>query len=122
MHESENNGVAELLIDIQSHSSEKYEILVQIRKLFLQSNPRLVEDIKYGGLVFFQEDHLIGGIFLYKKHISIEFSYGAELSDPHSVLEGKGKLRRHIKIINLDDVHTKNVADYVQKAVAFIPD
>jgi len=120
--ESENSSVAEFLIDIQSHSLEKYEILVQIRKLFLQSNPSLVEDIKYGGLVFFQENDLIGGIFLYKKHISIEFSYGVNLSDPHSVLEGKGKLRRHIKIISLDDVHIKNVADYVQEAVASAPD
>lgn len=81
-------------------STEKYEMVQSIRALFLGVKDELVEDIKYGGVVYLADKTLVGGIFVYKNHISIEFSNGAQLPDPSGVLEGNGKLRRHIKIIN----------------------
>lgn len=103
--------------DIQSLSVENYEIAVEVRRIFFNSAPTLSEEIKYGGLVFFKADVLVGGIFFYKQHISIEFSQGATLPDPSSVLEGKGKFRRHIKIRLVDDISEKNVVQYVQVAL-----
>jgi len=40
----------------------------------------------------------------------------AQLADPHQVLEGSGKLRRHIKLHSLDEVGRKQVAAYLQAA------
>lgn len=122
MTKSESKKVADFLADIQSHFPEKHKIFVRVRDLFLSNDPSLATDIKYGGMVFFGGKELISGIFLYKNHISIEFGYGAKWSDPYSVLEGKGKLRRHIKIVEPDDVKTKEVAHYVRAAVAYRPD
>ena len=121
MSKSENIKVNKFLTDIQSHFPERYEIFVQVKNLFTKNGPNLIEDIKYGGIVFFDGQKLIGGIFQYKKHISIEFSYGAGLSDPFTVLEGKGKLRRHIKIYNLNDVNLKEVTHYISEAVVYKP-
>ena len=90
---------------------------VKIRDIHFNCDPHISEDIKYGGLVFFKEKELVGGIFFYKEYISIEFSQGATLSDPNSVLEGKGKLRRHIKIRSQQDILTKNVTSYVQEVL-----
>jgi hypothetical protein len=120
--ESNSIKVNEYLADVQSQFSEKYEMFVKVRELFLNNDSGLVEDIKYGGLVFFDAKELIGGIFQYKKHISIEFSYGVGLSDPYSVLEGKGKLRRHIKIYTLDDVNAKEALHYINEAVVYRPE
>jgi len=52
-----------------------------IRRLFNKASQALSEDIKYGGLVFMKSGSLIGGIFPYKNHISIEFSNGSSFSD-----------------------------------------
>jgi hypothetical protein len=32
------------------------------------------------------------------KHVNSEFNYGAELPDPHNLLEGTGKLFRYVKL------------------------
>jgi len=109
--------VSNFMIDLQSIDTENYEMAIQVRNTYFSHDPSINEDIKYGGLAFFKEKELIGGIFFYKAHASIEFSEGASLSDPNSVLEGKGKLRRHIKIKSCKDIQTKNVSSYVKAAL-----
>ena len=61
---------------------------------------------KYGGTVFTAQgsNQLICGVFLYKKHISIEFSKGYLLQDLSKKLQGSGKFRRHLKIKTQYDV------------------
>ena len=39
-----------------------------------------------------------------KAHITFGFYYGAELPDPDGLLEGTGKLLRHVKLHSLNDV------------------
>lgn len=105
------------LEDIQFQSPEKFEILKSVRQIFNDANPKLDEEIKYGGLVFNLSNVLMGGIFVYAQHISIEFSFGAELADPDEILEGKGKKRRHIKIRKIQDIKEKKVEDFVTSAM-----
>ncbi|MFC3187736.1 DUF1801 domain-containing protein [Shewanella intestini] len=85
--------------------------------MFLKANKELVEDIKYGGLVFNASNGLIGGIYIYKEHISVEFSNGASFFDKDSILEGKGKKRRHLKIYTDEDIALKKVEYFVSQAV-----
>lgn len=35
---------------------------------------------------------------VFKQHVNVGFYYGAELSDPAGLLEGTGKMMRHVKI------------------------
>ena len=114
---SGNTKIEGFLEDIQFQSPEKFEILKSIRKIFNDANPKLDEKIKYGGLVFNLSNTLMGGIFVYSGHISIEFSFGAELADPDKILEGKGKKRRHIKIMNIQDIEEKKVKFFVSSAM-----
>lgn len=37
-------------------------------------------------------------------HVNLGFNYGAELSDPEGLLEGTGKLFRHVKIKKPEDL------------------
>jgi len=114
---TDNDKVNRFLDDLQSVSTDKLDIIKSIRKIFIAENKELTEDIKYGGLVFNLSNDLIAGIFPYKEHISIEYSNGADLLDPTGILEGKGKKRRHLKIINKQDINDKNVKYFVAQAV-----
>ena len=76
----------------------------------------------YGGLVFERElgaaKTCVCGIYAYSEHISIEFTHGAALADPMGVLEGSGKLRRHIKLRSRGDILAKDVEGYIARAFA----
>jgi hypothetical protein len=74
----------------------------------------------YGGTVFELEpgnhQSLVCGHFVYKNHVSLEFSNGRELRDPNGVLEGNGKYRRHIKLTHPDDIDSKFVRSMIERA------
>lgn len=76
----------------------------------------------YGGIVFEKEggNHstMICGHFVYKKHVSLEFSQGYKLNDPDGLLEGGGKFRRHIKLIKPTDIAEKSVRLFLEQAFA----
>lgn len=114
---SSNEKVNEFLTDIKSTLPDSAEIVEKIRAVFLKGSNKVQEDIKYGGIVFTVSSKLIGGIYLYKEHISIEFSNGANFSDPNGFLEGRGKLRRHLKITKNNDIKNKKIPTYIKQAI-----
>jgi len=115
---SSNNKVNAFFVDIQLISAAQLDAVVAIRALFLKAETTLVEDVKYGGLVFSLSDQLVGGIYVYKNHLLIEFSNGAAFSDVNKIMEGKGKKRRHIKIVTIDDLSEKNAVYFIAQALA----
>lgn len=118
MKTSKNISVKGFINDIRSISPEQAETINSIRRLFNKANKELIEEIKYGGITFVKSGDLVGGIFSYKEHISIEFSNGADFSDPSVLLEGKGKRRRHLKIYENKDVKDKNASFFIKQAVS----
>jgi hypothetical protein len=113
MMSNTDNKIAEFLSDIESVSVEHADIINHVRTLFLNGDSTIDETIKYGGLIFIKQGNFLGGIFSYQNHLSLEFSKGAELDDPHGVLEGKGKYRRHIKFKSFNDISTKHASMYI---------
>ncbi|MCP4271901.1 MAG: DUF1801 domain-containing protein [Gammaproteobacteria bacterium] len=110
------NRVEQFIADTLSVDEAKGNTLISIRKLILSIYPEAQEEIKYGGLVFNVDAKLIGGIFTRQKHISLEFSFGYQFSDPEKRLEGNGKYRRHLKIMHDDDIKNKDVSFFVSQA------
>jgi hypothetical protein len=78
----------------------------------------------YGGIVFEKQagkhDTMVCGRFVYKQHVSLEFSRGTEMDDPDGILEGKGKYRRHIKLVDPADIRDKSVRSYVEQAFSLV--
>jgi len=76
---------------------------------------------KYGGHVMCPNEGddktFVGGIFSYKDHVSLEFSKGANLEDPDGVLEGSGKLRRHLKLYTHDDIAAKSAHVFLSQVL-----
>jgi len=100
--------------DTREVSEEQYAIVKTIREIINKIKPTAIEEIKYGGLVFNVDKTLITGIFVRKEHISLEFSFGAGFEDVNNLLEGNGKLRRHLKIRNTKDITNKKVEHFVK--------
>ncbi len=48
------------------------------------------------------------------KHVNLGFNYGSELPDPHGLLEGTGKLFRHIKIKSVEQLKDKNLIELLK--------
>ncbi len=76
----------------------------------------------YGGTVFEVESGnpktMVCGHFIYTNHVSLEFTNGYQLQDSGNVLEGKGKFRRHIKLIDSKDIQAKSVRSMIKQAFA----
>lgn len=105
-----------LLGDWQLAHPDLYAIATAIRTLVLQCADAVSEEVKYGGILFAAPQPFCG-LFVYKQHVTLEFGDGTRMSDPHGLLEGKGKGRRHIKLHALADIEGKHLADYLQLAL-----
>lgn len=110
-----NPKVKNLLDDWQIANLALYEIANSVRTRILQLADTVGEEVKYGGILFAAPEPFCG-IFVYKQHVSVEFAHGAKIVDPHGLLEGKGKGRRHLKLHTLEDIENKHLTDYLRLA------
>jgi hypothetical protein len=110
--------IHDLLSDIRLTSETHFQLVSQLRALIQKIVPGATDEVKYGGLLFSSGGVPFCGVFAYSAHVSLEFGHGAAMPDPHHVLQGSGKLRRHIKLVGLDDVASKHVAKYLTLALA----
>lgn len=115
-----NQKIKNLLEDWQTANPDLYEIANSVRTRILELADTVGEEVKYGGILFAAPEPFCG-IFVYKQHVTVEFSHGVEIEDPHGLLEGKGKGRRHLKLHTLEDIENKHLTDYLllaQKAAS----
>ena len=116
MQNSINEQVETFLQDLLMFDSEKFAILQELRKIVFSNYPKTNERMMYGGIMFSLNDDF-GGLFVRKKHISFEFGSGVYMDDPNQILEGTGKLRRHLKIRSLADIKNKNADFFVKQSI-----
>jgi|TARA_R110002049_G_C9108159_1_gene557509 hypothetical protein len=98
---------------------DKAEITRELSEIILDVMPDAAMLDKYGGVIV---ERIAGepkthccGYFVYAEHVSLEFSKGVLLSDPNSILEGKGKLRRHIKLVDVQDLEAKRCRHFLEQ-------
>jgi hypothetical protein len=56
-------------------------------------------------------------IAVYPRHVNLGFTRGAELEDPEGLLIGKGKIFRHLKIAQADDLAKPHVRAFIRAAI-----
>jgi hypothetical protein len=86
---------------IKNNSPEAQALAVELRQLLIRLVPRATEKIYPGwGVADFQlhgqRDFL--SIGPQKNYVNLYFMRGSELPDPAGLLQGKGKMMRHVKI------------------------
>ena len=96
-----SNGFDEIVANVSPHVRQLAE---QARSLIQAVYPSVVEVpwpkqrvIGYGVGPKKMSEHFCY-LSVSKNHINIGFMYGAELPDPEGLLDGEGKLLRHVRI------------------------
>lgn len=112
-----NSRIETLLEDFKAVSDEKYQVVKKVVELAQKLNSHVKLDVKYGGIVFLTNNKLVSGVFLYKNHVSVEFSNGNELKDSSGLLEGKGKNRRHLKLFSVEDIESKKLESFLKPSL-----
>ncbi|MBK7502643.1 MAG: DUF1801 domain-containing protein [Polaromonas sp.] len=112
-----NKSVETLVEDIRTLGEMQHSCVQAVRTLLKKRYKNLIEEVKYGGILFTSGVQFCG-VFAYKDHISLEFGHGAAIDDPYGYLEGNGKFRRHLKLLNADDIKTKKLDAYLPLALA----
>ncbi len=107
---------------IQSFSDNIKNIARHTRQLIFTVQPKAVE------VVWVQQKNTGFGTGIKKKtehfcwvmpagnHVNLGFNYGAELPDPANLLEGTGKLFRHIKIKSIEQLSDKDLIKLLKYA------
>ena len=108
--------VDELLDTLFLQEDVRVELVSRLRGLVLAADPRICEEVKYGGILFSAGPPFCG-VFSHPTHVMLEFSRGAELPDPDRLLEGTGKKRRHLKLTTPADLKRKQVRAFVLHAL-----
>ncbi len=111
-----SDRIIKFLEDVRFLGEERSNLVQSLREDVLGLDDSISEELKYGGILF-AADKPFCGIFSYSKHVSLEFGEGASLPDKHKVLEGEGKLRRHIKLLSQEDIAAKHVREYLVLAL-----
>ena len=60
-------------------------------------------------------------IGVFKARINLGFYYGADLPDPQGLLEGSGKLMRHIKVTSSAQLDDPALQQLVKEASRYLP-
>lgn len=96
----------------------KRELAIMVRKIMLEADNSIQEDIKWGNLTFISNGN-IGFVYTYKTvpYINLGFMRAVELTDPKNLLEGTGKGMRHIKIATPKDIDKKQITAWAKEAV-----
>lgn len=110
---------------IESFSPEIQEIARKTRELIHRVLPEVVE------VVWVRQKNTGFGTGPKKKtehfcwvmpathHVNLGFNYGAELPDPARLLDGTGKLFRHIKIQSVDDLKNPDLIQLLKFAATY---
>jgi hypothetical protein len=95
---------------------DQQEIVAMIRTLMRESAPDAEEVISYG-IPAWKGNRIIAVLNPSKTRVTFAFSHGAEFTDKYGLLEGVGKVSRHVKIKSLKDVNKAALKDYIKQAL-----
>lgn len=97
-----------------------------LRDLVFEVEPKAIEQIDlpahllaYGYAKTYT--HLMCVIILYKEYVNLGFPAGVDLPDPEGLLEGTGKRARHVKVRDLSQIDSPEIAALIQASVDITP-
>ena len=115
MSRDKHDKVEQLVRDLQLTHPDLHAIVQNVRATVRSVAANTDERVMYGGILFSAPEQFCG-VFAYTAYVSMELGRGVELNDPHRVLEGSGKFRRHIKLLTVGDIASKHLKDYIAQA------
>lgn len=121
---SEAPPPSEELINLLSQFDLKVgELALGLREIVLEEAPAAVERlVRVYALVFWYSltgkmSDAFCQVVIYAKGVNLMFNRGAELEDPHRVLVGEGKIIRHIKVRQPQDLKNPHLRKFIRAAL-----
>lgn len=112
----------------QGNTPAIQQLADQARQLVLTAHPQAHQEIEtcWGGYLLFKQvagaGNTVCWISLHKKHVSLGFSMGSEMTDPEGLLEGKGKRQRHVKVKTPQDLENPALRALLEQAWSSQPE
>ena len=97
---------------------EHRAIVSRLRALMAKHAPAAREGISYGILAW-KMKRMVAIVNATKHHVTFAFSGGAHFEDKYGLLEGVGKVSKHVKLTRLADINATALRYYIRQAVAF---
>jgi hypothetical protein len=97
---------------------EHQDIVAALRQLVRETAPDAKELMSYG-IPVWRGKRIFAVISPTKKDITFAFSRGAEFEDKYKLLQGVGKVSKHIKLRSLKDVNKGALRYYIKQALKF---
>jgi hypothetical protein len=97
---------------IHSAPAPQKEIMLIIRELIYKIVPDATEAFKWGSPAF-SRIKTICYLASFKKHVTFAFYDGRMLKDPDGILEGTGKIMKHIKLKRLEDMDEDQLSKWI---------
>jgi hypothetical protein len=99
---------------LSRHTPEVQALARRTRQIIRETDADVVEIVNPGrGNLAYGSGAKMGEWYCYiapfKSYMNLGFSRGTELPDPHGLLEGTGKLLRHVKIRRLEDLERPGI-------------
>ena len=87
-----------------------------LRKLVAECAPDAEEVISYG-IPAWRRRRMIAVINPTKTDLTFSFSRGAQFDDPYGLLQGVGKVSKHVKIKNVAATNIEALRHYIAQAI-----
>ncbi len=95
---------------------EHRNIVAMLRKLMRAVAPNAKEVVTYGILAW-RGNLILAVVSPTKKDVTFAFSKGAEFEDKYGLLQGVGRVSKHVKITNLKEVNKVALKYYIKQAL-----
>jgi hypothetical protein len=120
-----NDNNLQFELTIASFSDDIKLLARETRKLIYDILPNVVEVVweqqkntGFGTGIKKKTEHFCW-LMPASKHVNLGFNYGTELPDPAHLLEGTGKLFRHVKIKSIEQLADENLIDLIKFATTY---
>ena len=91
-------------------------VVVVLREFMREAVPDAKEEVSYG-IPVYKRRKIFALISPTKKDFTFSFTHGGEFEDRYHLLRGEGKIARHIKLKNVQDVNKEVLLYYIKRAL-----
>ena len=96
------------------------EIALELRQIIRASSRELTEEVKWGFPCYTAGGKCVCGFMDMKTSVNFVLYRGAELDDPGGLIEGTGKLMRHVKLFTLKDIHKPAFTKFIKESIKLV--
>ncbi|HLC03693.1 MAG TPA: DUF1801 domain-containing protein [Anaerolineales bacterium] len=102
---------------VKSLDDSQAEIVTALRQQVMKAVPEAREAFKWAQPVY-EVNGPLCYIKAFSDYVNFGFWRGAELDDPHGLLQGTGDRMRHVKLTSVKDLRKKALQDYLRAAAS----